>query len=327
MKLSIINGVESYDINLMPVTQLCGKDILKKRFIINSLSKHFSSSRYKDYEADMEDNILIDGNVAGREYFDVETVRGREDIEDEFRISRTSLVKQRLDNMINSLDCQREIENIRECLVRIYDELEKDFFDSESNMEFVFNDSDITEIMYESKVQMSDERAIENASDFELIKNYILLLEKIQSEEGEKKLIILDNLDHLVSVKEYNHIMKMISEVCEKSDIRFIVSTSIDGYVFLEKEYFEGINCINDIVYSMPEYEEIKNYIEFNYPVNYEFSDEEFKNMLMTFLHNVGRESYVFDVRGYIAEKLINQSECLKVNEPVGLKIPEMKFL
>ena len=47
----------------------------------------------------------------------------------------------------------------------------------------------------------------------------------------------------------------------------------------------------------------------------------------MTFLHNVGRESYVFDVRGYIAEKLINQSACLKVNDPVGLKIPEMKFL
>ena len=264
MKLSIINGAESYDINLMPVTQLCGKDISKKRFIINSLSKHFSSSRYKDYEADMEDNILIDGNVAGREYFDVETVRGRDDIEDEFRISRTSLVKQRLDNIINRLYCQREIENIRECLVRIYDELEKDFFDSESNMEFVFNDSDITGIIYESEVQMSDERVIENASDFELIKNYILLLAKIQSEEGEKKLIILDNLDHLVSVKEYNHIMKMISEVCEKSDIRFIVSTSIDGYVFLEKEYFEGINCINDIVCSMPEYEEIKNYIEFN---------------------------------------------------------------
>ena len=126
MKLSIINGAESYDINLMPVTQLCGKDISKKRFIINSLSKHFSSSRYKDYEADMEDNILIDGNVAGREYFDVETVRGRDDIEDEFRISRTSLVKQRLDNIINRLYCQREIENIRECLVRIYDELEKD---------------------------------------------------------------------------------------------------------------------------------------------------------------------------------------------------------
>ena len=327
MKLSIINGAESYDINLMPITQLCGKDISKKRFIINSLSKHFSSSRYKDYEADMEDNILIDGNVAGREYFDVETVRGREDIEDEFRISRTSLVKQRLDNMINRLDCQREIENIRECLIRIYDELEKDFFDSESNMEFAFNDSDITGIIYESEVQMSDERAIENASDFELIKNYILLLAKIQSEEGEKKLIILENLDHLISVKEYNHIMKMIFEVCEKSDIRFIISTSIDGYVFLEKEYFEGINCINDIIYSMPEYEEIKNYIEFNYPVNYKFSDEEFKKMLMTFLQNVGRESYAFDVRGYIAERIINQSACLKVNDPVGLKIPEMKFL
>ena len=89
--------------------------------------------------------------------------------------------------MINRLDCQREIENIRECLIRIYDELEKDFFDSESNMEFAFNDSDITGIIYESEVQMSDERAIENASDFELIKNYILLLAKIQSEEGEKK--------------------------------------------------------------------------------------------------------------------------------------------
>lgn len=61
MKACIINGNTEYIINLEPITQLCGISFNKKNFIINSLYKYYSGSKYEYYEINMQENIKING--------------------------------------------------------------------------------------------------------------------------------------------------------------------------------------------------------------------------------------------------------------------------
>ena len=39
-----------FEIDILPFVQLCGMNCKKKEFIINSIEKHFSSVKYKEYE-------------------------------------------------------------------------------------------------------------------------------------------------------------------------------------------------------------------------------------------------------------------------------------
>ena len=43
-----------FEIDILPFVQLCGMNCKKKEFIINSIEKHFSSGKYKDYEKEYQ---------------------------------------------------------------------------------------------------------------------------------------------------------------------------------------------------------------------------------------------------------------------------------
>ena len=44
-----------FEIDILPFVQLCGMNCKKKEFIINSIEKHFSSGKYKDYEKEYQE--------------------------------------------------------------------------------------------------------------------------------------------------------------------------------------------------------------------------------------------------------------------------------
>ena len=58
-----------FEIDILPFVQLCGMNCKKKEFIINSIEKHFSSGKYKDYEKEYQECFLVDGQILGRNYF------------------------------------------------------------------------------------------------------------------------------------------------------------------------------------------------------------------------------------------------------------------
>lgn len=49
-------------------------------------------------------------------------------------------------------------------------------------------------------------------------------------------------------------------------DAWFIVTTSIEGYVVLNRNLIEGINVINDCIFSFPDMEHIISFIRKNIP-------------------------------------------------------------
>ena len=54
-----------FEIDILPFVQLCGMNCKKKEFIINSIEKHFSSGKYKDYEKEYQECFLVDGQILG----------------------------------------------------------------------------------------------------------------------------------------------------------------------------------------------------------------------------------------------------------------------
>lgn len=327
MNLRIKDADEIYDINLSPITQLCGRDIQKKTFILESLSKHFSTAKYMEYERSKADNILVGDQVPGRKYFDVTRIHSREDLIHELQLSKTSLARKHLDCLLNDYCCQVEMEKIQIALNAIFQDLNEKFLSRNGALELQYQVHELPEIIHASHMGACGGRMLEELTNAELLDNYVKLISQVQKEEGDKTLILFENIDHIINRDEYLAFMKQLKNLAEQSDLWCIVSTSLDGYVFLDRECFESIHCINDIIYAMPEYMELKQYAESHYPIHKIFTEPEFDAMIITAIHNIGADCSQHNLQGYVLEKLINTSACLRVHEKKKLTLPEIHFL
>lgn len=327
MNLKIRDADEIYDINLSPITQLCGRNIQKKTFILESLAKYFSSSKYMEYESGNADNILVNGESLGRKYFDVTRIRGRKDLVSELQLGKTSLARKHLNRLLNEYCCQVEMEKIQMALNAIFEELNEKFLRKKGTLEIQYQTHELPDMIYSGHMGASGGRMLEELTNAELLNNYVNLISEVQREDGDKTLILFENIDHLVSREEYLAFMKQLKNLTAQSDLWFIVSSSLDGYAFLDREYFESIHCINDIIYTMPEYGDLKQYTESHYPIHKIFTEAEFDTMLMTALHNIGADCCQHDLRGYVLERLVNTSACLRIDEKSKLTLPEIRFL
>lgn len=327
MNIKVRNREEIFELNFLPVTQLCGKDIIKKTFIIDSLEKHFSTSKYMDYEEFMMDNILVDDEAAGRKYFDVIVIRSRKELINQLKMTKTSRVKKHIDRILTEYCCQVEMEKIEQILNTIFEEINLRFLNGNSDLRIGYKEDNLLDMIQCSEISFVDGRVLEELSNVELLDNYLKLIAEEQHEEGKKTMLIFENIDNFLYREEYLRFMDDLAADVVKSDLWCVVSTSLEGYVFLDKQYFTGINCVNDIIYTMADYAEVKEYVEFNYPVNKSFSDEEFKLGIETVIHNIGVDKHEYDLRGYIMEKLINTSMCMNVCEKSNMTLPEKNFL
>ena len=327
MNIKVKNREEIYEMNFLPITQLCGKNIVEKAFVIDSLEQYFSLSRYMEYEQAMIDNILVDDEAVGRKYFDVTVIRSREDLINQLKITKTGRVKKHIDKILAEYCCQVEVEKLEQIINNIFDEINIKFLKGDSDLMLTYKEENLFDMFLCSELKAIDGRILEELTNIELLENYLKLIEEEQHEDGKKTMLIFENVDHLLNRKEYLRFMESLTEVVTKSDLWCVVSTSLEGYTFLDEEYFTGINCVNDIIYTMADYAVVKEYVEFNYPVNKLFSDKEFKLGMETAIHNIGADNHKYDLRGYIIERLINTSVCTNVCEKSNMTLPEKNFL
>ena len=89
MKLTVTKQNEQYDLQFQRIVQLCGISFKKKKYILESLKKYFSSERYAPYEETMEENIYLDGALPGRRYFEIYAIADRSDLLDMIGTIRT----------------------------------------------------------------------------------------------------------------------------------------------------------------------------------------------------------------------------------------------
>ncbi len=325
MKIQVAEEEKLHEIELAPLTQLCGMDLIKKKYIVTSILKHFSSGRYLQYEKELLQNVRLEGKTVGRKYFKTYYLRGREDFISGIRLGKTSLMMQYLSDQIQKYECQKSLEEIDGQLHRIFMALNEGLFASVGNLEFRYEEKDLFSIVQNTEICGKDERPIELIDMWELVHMYLGILLEVHQKNPEKTLIVLENIDHLLREDEYAKLCTWIEKVGYKYDLWFLLTTSLPGYVYITRESMIGINIVNDLIYSMPSYDKVCEFLRNSYPCTY--LEEEWEMEFQSIAHYIGKEGMALYPKGMVLLKLFNSTICVENVVKNGLNQVENAFL
>lgn len=326
MKIQVREGERKHEIELLPLTQLCGMDTVKKQYIVNSLRKHFSAERYMEHEKKMIQNVSLEGeDTIGRKYFKVVYLKEREDYIGGIKLGKNSLMMQYLSDRIEDFQYQKYIEEIGGQLQKIFLSLNHDLLNKIGDLAFSYEEKDIFSMVQSANIGTFEEEPLEWTDNWKLVKMYLNILLEIHKKKPEKILIIMENIDHLLHTEEYVQLCAWIEENGKKYDIWFLLSTSISGYVYFSQESIQGINIINDVIFYMPDYDKMYEFLYNNYPCT--FSAENWREELKAIVHFIGKENLHLFPKGMVMLKMINKSMCVETIGRTGLNQMENSFL
>lgn len=327
MELIIRNRQEEYEINLQPITQLCGLNLLKKKYILDSLCKHFSNTRYASYEEEMRENVYYAGGILGRKYFKVYRISNRENLLSAIKISKSSLMMQYLTSQYNRFDYQIIIQEIKDRLDQLFLKINEDMVGQFSYIEINHEMKALMEVIQTSEAYGKGEKELEVLSNYELLCTYVDLLYEIIQFEPENILLILENIDHFLKYTDYVLLMKKLEKITQSSDLQCICSSGIQDYVMIDASRIEGIHVINDEIFRFPEMEKVRDFIKRNYPCERQWQDDEIYRLLQNIIHDIGRESYGRSLRSEVLLQLFNDTFGLKKWGKTELNQIEKAFL
>ena len=194
-------------------------------------------------------------------------------------------------------------------------------------VELTFAESDLWEMVQKSEIIGSQEILLEDKDNYEVIIILLNLIEEVIKNNPRKILVILENIDHLISRKEYADIITRLQEMGNRYDIYFILSTSIEGYVSCSDLLCQGISIFGDIDFQMPEFEKVAEFISDNYPYNKEINVEQMQNDLNKIIHRIGQKNFLYSIEENIICKLINQSMMIEEKWDDVETISEINYL
>ena len=312
MRIDITEFEKVYSFELLPITQLCGQNIVRKTYILESFRRYFSTYKYKEEQNKWRDNIKIDGSVVGRKYFEIFSIKNVSDIISAVKYSKQSLMTEYLKQLIQNFELQKHMDSINNELEEIFRLLNNDI-NQLGELEMSYSMADIWDMVQKSDVSGSNQTALDNKNNYELIEILLNLIEKVLSYNPRKEVIILENIDHFLSSEEYTAVIAKLNDIVKKFDVYFILTTSLDGYVECDKDIFSGITIFGNIDFQMPEFEAILHFICDNYPCNKEITEEKLKMILKKIIHRIGQRNYLCSVEENVICKLLNQT--LMINE------------
>lgn len=327
MKIQISRSIMEYELQMEQLTQLCGVDFEKKRYIVQALYKYFSGGKYASYEEQMQDNIRIEGRNVGRKYFSVFHVAARENLINAIRISRSSMMAQYFSNLCTEFKCQNIMDEIAEELEHLYLELNRELQNSMKTVEIGYSAKSIMEIVQNSEVFGIGERALESLSTAELLDTYLELLWEMQRRNPGKCLVIFENIDHLLDYSAYRRFFKKAEQFCKEFDVWFLFSMSIEGFVVIDERSIEGINVVNHCIFSFPTLEQVMMFIQNQYPCQMKWEPEELCEEIRMMIQNIGNEEHAIHFKSHVLLKLFQETLCIKTSAGKGLNSLEKAFL
>lgn len=327
MKVQIQQYNIEYEIQLEQITQLGGVDFEKKNYIIQSLYKYFSNRKYALYEEQMVDNILLEGKKVGRKYFNISQITCRENLISAIKISKSSLMMDYLTEKYTEFQCQTFIEKISNNLEQLYKEINKGLQQNMNLLEISYNTKDLMEIIQASEILGVGEEPLEKLSNTELLDMYIELLWEVQRKNPVKELIIIENIDHMLCYNSYKYILNKVKQFCNEFDIWFIFSTSIEGFMIVDELLLEGINIINQEIFSFPIIDNVFSFVHKHYPCNFMWDSENFFEELRMIIQHIGDVNYSIHLKSNVILKLFQNSLCISSTVKSDINLLEKSFI
>ena len=326
MRIDISKYEKIYTFECEHITQLCGQNIQKKTYILESLRRYFSSYKYSEEINPGRDTVKIDGKEVGRKYFSVISISKQSDLISAIKLSKQSLMTEYLKQMLQDFEYQNYLRNIDEELEKLFIGLNEKMNDL-GEVSLSYETSDIWAMVQSSKITGIRQDSIDDKDNFELVTIFFNLLTQVLKGAPKKLLVLIENIDHLLTMEEYKIFMSEVKRICEQYDIYFIVTLSLDGYVVMEQELFTGISIFGEEDFQMPEFNELLCYINNNYPCYKIFSEREILTLMEKIIQKIGRKKYLSTIEENVLCKLINQSFLLSDKEDCGGSSCELNFL
>ncbi|MCQ2499624.1 MAG: type II CRISPR-associated endonuclease Cas1 [Lachnospiraceae bacterium] len=290
------------------VTQLCGQNIRRKQFVINSLIKYFSNEKYMESEEQYRDNVYIDNEQVGRNYFKVIRILNIEDILKLINVGKATLLSQYIKDRLAAFDCENHLVHIENIPIEIFNIINNEMVKSIGDIAIDFSTSDLWEIVQKSKAYSRDGEAIELKSPFELLRIMINLIIKNTQNSAERIIIDIENMDHWLDIGEYKSFMNEMITYSDIYNIYIIVSTSLDGYVLVRDDVIEGITVFNSIDFTFPNVERLSTFINENYPYFRIFENDELLKYITPMVQRIGKEGYIIESVEMAICKIINDT-------------------
>ena len=307
MRVKVTEYEKCYSFNLVPITQFCGQNVIKKTYILESLRKYFSSYKYGEGKSKWRDNVRIDDAVVGRKFFSVISIQNKSELVSMIKWSKHSLMTEYMKSMMQKFEWQMHLRAINEEVEEMIHILNSDI-NYLGDIELTYAMADVWDMVQKTEVEGIDQRPLEDKDAYELLMIFLNLVEKNNELNPKKTMIIMENIDHFISKKEYVKIVNKLQSMIRNSDVYFILSTSLEEYVSCNQEIFSGIKIFNDVDFQMPELEQIVNYLENNYPRNKVLSKEQVQADFIKIIQKIGKKENLFTIEENVVCKLINQS-------------------
>jgi hypothetical protein len=329
--LSIKVGLDSeIELQFSKINQLIGSNIEKKAFIIDSLAKHFSKHKYKEAEEHQLNNIRLNGEEVGRNYFSSKVINNINDVEKEISLCKTSLMSDYILNFINEFKVNKAIFQLQDCIQGVIDQL-NDIMDlSTVNVEMELAEYGIEEII-KNHTNLSmvghQENYLSDLTMFEKTMLFLELLQKVNLMSPKKMLIIFNHIDTYVEQENYMTFVNELRNLCSKNDFTVLTASSSEGFCVLDEELVQGVNVINNKIFNVTSIDLIQSYVMNHYPVYKEFTSQELCSILMPIIHKIGKTNSLLDIESQVVLRLLNSAENI-ANK--GIKTPnqlEIKYI
>lgn len=328
MILNIKNKTRAYEVNVGRVNQWCGTNIIEKDMLLNMITKYFSKEKYREYDANLECTVYSNEEELGRGYYTVYQIASREDLLSQLKIGKnTYMLKYISSRVMSEYDTMVGLEKISDELTNIYHYLNEEIFQEFDNVELDFEVSTLLSIVQESIISDKSGNDIHNLSPFELIKNNIKLIEKLEKSSGNQVLVIFKNIDHILTKEEYKKIYRLATELSDTTNIQFIFTLSVDGYCIVNKDNVEEILVVNDEKIILPIYEKLREFVQNNYPINIELNDNWLLENLENCINRLGRSDVPMELTAEIILSIINKVNHINYSRKFGVNNIELNFI
>lgn len=326
MRVEVSEYEKRYVFNLEPITQLCGQNIVRKTYILESIRKYFSTYKYSEERNRWRDNVKIDNELVGRKFFTILSIGGISDLLAMIKWSKQSLMVEYVKQLMLKYDLQQHLQIINEELEEIFQVLNEDIGNL-GEVELTYTMSDTWEVIQKSNITGREQSILEDKESVELILIFLNLLEQVMQVTPKKMIVIMENLDHLISRTEYENILNKMQIISMKYEVYFIVSTSLEGYAKFKKDICSGITVFGDVDVQIPEWERISDFINDNYPCNKILVEDQIQNDLEHIVHKIGKQNFLNSVEEEVICKLVNQTLMLNDRWENVESVPEIAFL
>ena len=299
-------------------TQIVGQDQQLKYYIWQILLWYFGGKKYSEEDLVLfeqnEPKILIDDMVLSRSEFRVIQLSNINDLIEQMEYKKGTVAYDYIKKKINTVDVMEQIENINDHLDRISLllnqnlNLQLDEINYHTEAKY-FNTDQLIQKNFLPYFGQNDKNIsfefVDNKTKFLL---FLSMLEVVITDQSEKVLLVLRNMDDYLSYKEFVECCEQLEHLTSHSNLLYTISfPSNEGYLHVKKEILEEINIISDYVDHFHSLEFMYQRFANQYPIN-QIPDEQ---NFLTSLRKIG--PYLF------SSDIFHMS--LSIEDQVALKI------